>query len=47
MYQAAKHDVSSEQEAIAWVEAVTGESPLVGSGETLASALKSGEVLCH
>lgn len=38
--------MASEQEAIAWIEAVTGEKPLVREGETLASALRSGVVLC-
>jgi transgelin len=45
--QADKYDPSSEHEAISWIEAVTGVSPLVPEGGTLASALRTGEVLCR
>jgi hypothetical protein len=45
--QAFKNDVESEDEVIAWIEAVIGKAPLVREDETLGEALRSGEVLCH
>jgi hypothetical protein len=47
LLQAFKNDVESEDEVIAWIEAVIGKAPLVREDETLGEALRSGEVLCH
>jgi len=44
--RAASFDSKLESEAVAWIEAVTGQTNL-GTGDTLAASLKDGVIICE